>query len=578
MKTFLRVTIVLIILAVFGFGVYAIFFKPANKDEVFIALSKIHSDERITHYNLMLESIDGKHFNPEELTLTKDEIDDGKTTYTADNAKTYQDVLTEYRDILLVGDNEFVDVDSKYYDFPTLKEKVDVVFNYYFAYSQAVTGKVSKTSAKKVKNAIKDYQTAYAQLEEKFKSIESLQNQVELNKKLAVAPELASRYRVAIDAFRNYIHHYVVLVEQTSVFVTENVFDGEIIADRDSLLYDLMIKSLKNATATEADAYEYEDVENGNHKFIVASRMQEATKFINFAQGNKESLASNFYHYKGNSILYGNKIYTRKSYLRIPNIQFKVDADNGLLLFPGSEIALTSSGSLYSVGAASEPYVNFFGSKYNVSSSQIETGEGIEYVINIPNILLEVGGTGEDQTLKMYFYKDFCDGSGDATGELITTEFEISGTQITFKDGDSSVVVTTSLFNPFALDSASLCDVSGDGKVVKYYCGDAEDIELSSDVVGEAKYYKYDFYAKTAYNFASTGSSAGLNLNYDGMINAYKNVLKENPDEIDKLMKLTLEDKNKFVGGDPAVSAQFVETLQSDLRYILVCFDFIGNN
>ena len=57
MKVFLRVVIVVLLLGALGLGAYAIFFKPANKDAVFLALSKVCSEENDELYETALNEI-----------------------------------------------------------------------------------------------------------------------------------------------------------------------------------------------------------------------------------------------------------------------------------------------------------------------------------------------------------------------------------------------------------------------------------------------------------------------------------------------------------------------------------------
>ena len=65
-------------------------------------------------------------------------------------------------------------------------------------------------------------------------------------------------------------------------------------------------------------------------------------------------------------------------------------------------------------------------------------------------------------------------------------------------------------------------------------------------------------------------------LNYRNMIKSYNRIVKENPEEIDKLIALSTDEKNAFVSGDTSVRVEFLETHYEDLEYVLACYGFIG--
>ena len=193
MKTFLRVAIVLIILVGLGFGAYAIFFKPANSDAVFMALADINNEEQVIDYNLMIKSIGSNYFNPTEESGFSKEVSDE-----------YDKILKEYRGAITAG-GTYTLGSATHYTYPELKTQLDTVFNYYFGYSQAVVKKVPKSKLNDIKDAVNSYEDSLTNLQTKFDSIEALQNKINKNKTENLSIELNSRYQVAVRAYRNFI-------------------------------------------------------------------------------------------------------------------------------------------------------------------------------------------------------------------------------------------------------------------------------------------------------------------------------------------------------------------------------------
>ena len=85
-----------------------------------------------------------------------------------------------------------------------------------------------------------------------------------------------------------------------------------------------------------------------------------------------------------------------------------------------------------------------------------------------------------------------------------------------------------------------------------------------------AVYHAGTFYAKSNYG------GKGQSLNYNTMIKYYRSLMDDHPEELDNMMKLSLEDKQKFVNESVEVRAGFEETTHDAIAYILACFGFVA--
>lgn len=350
MKQFLRIAIVILILAGLGFATYSMFFKPANKDEVYLTLSTVHAEGEngnTTKYEMALNKVSKQNF---------------------DLGGNYGTVLSEYREKYIqdtTGAGKHL--------YPKYKESLDTIFNYYYAYSQAVCKTVPKAALNAVKNAVKEYNNALNRLDaEGFAPVDKLQTYLKEHPNETgndSSGELALRYQRLVQLFRQYISKYIDLVVETENFVVEYVFDGEMITDRESLLYSLAVKSLKKAVTGD---YVFD---NSDAQVVLDDYMNSAMNFLDLAMksdSDKENAINKINYYDGNVVLYNKIVYApdaEGNYLiTIGN------TENSYVLNENKEVVLASDGVTLLEGATY--YQNNF---YRKSSDGILGGEPLKY-------------------------------------------------------------------------------------------------------------------------------------------------------------------------------------------------------
>ena len=330
MKQFLRVAVVILILAGLGFATYAMFFKPANKDEVYLTLSQVHSegDEgNVTRYNFAYNSIYNSYKSVEDRKYNLD--------------TKYETVLKGYRGRYF--SDVAGDMTVENYTYSTIKENLDTIFNYYYAYSQAVCKMVPQKALKTVKNAVNEYQNAFDSLiVNGFNNVRSLQDHAVISDE-NLTKELTARYQRLVQLYRQYTIKYIDLIIVAEDFVVEYVFDGEMITDRESLLYSLTLKSLKKAMTGDYPFGE-DKVEQAN---IVNDYIKSALNFSNLAMKSdilKEEVIKVINYYAGNSVLYNEKLY-------LPNDEGNYDIQVGASV---NEYYLNKDKELVSVANSNE--------------------------------------------------------------------------------------------------------------------------------------------------------------------------------------------------------------------------------
>lgn len=249
MKVFLRVLVTVLILTGLGFGVYFIFFKPAGDDVVFLKLSNIMEYKQTNGVDAITSNrVDDK------INLI---VQNQDSIATIDRNGIYS---CDFNSSLLLNPNEFnVEVVSdgsvKNYNIVSCKsmdEKLNGVFDYYFAYSQAAKN-VSKNTQKDLEKAIKEYKGAYDELNQKLNAIISVQNSIiataDDNENYAL--ELNNRYYNAVVAYRNCLKNYSDLILKVKNYVIKYVFDNSIINDADITQNDIMLYAIKNAVSVD---------------------------------------------------------------------------------------------------------------------------------------------------------------------------------------------------------------------------------------------------------------------------------------------------------------------------------------
>lgn len=550
MKQFLRIAIVVLIMVAMGFGGYALFFKPANKDEVYLALSDVSELKLEDTYIDSLKNIDSTKFLPS-----------GK--YSAK----YSKILKNYRGLLTIsedlteikiprsadGDVNGEKVENtdgiKQYTYPELKSKLDDIFNYYLAYSQAVSKKIPKSTLKNINKLIKSYESSFGNLVESINSIKSLQTFInEETEKKDYSSELEKRYQASIVSFRTYITDYVSLIQGAKDFVSEYVFNGEMITDKESLLQDLMLESIKKATS---QAYGFSVNEQLN---TADDYMKSATQITTLAtDSTAQANLTNVYEYAKNTVLYGNKLYFPKQ-LEYYKVNLRLRLVENTLYFGDTDIVAKDGVSvemnevivpLTVGGEIRKQCVNSGGNKY------------VDFVCYV-----------KDDDKKIYFY--------DADDEYCASEMyitfdkniEISGSQVIFGDNNVSVSYTYDKIVKSYFEIAIGLSINkykiDNGKVVSV-------VDNSTQLSG-ATYNVSNLYSKTNYSVSDEGAKESLN--YKKMVKCYNRIMNEDASVFARIIELSTSQKVEFVKGDMSVRASFVEILHDDIEYLLACCGF----
>jgi len=708
MKVFLRVTIVILLLCALGLGTYAIFFKPANKDSVFLALSKVKNEEQQNFYDEALVSIDNRNFEikrsaevegqpvkyyPSLLSIVEKQnlpekldneaTDEQKKEYNKKVDKyikyvqfttildIYKSLFDEYdlvingelSDTLLSGKyakipyrnmlvstrrkylnevlgREYVElrvddptkkeslVDKSYdfnqYTYHDIKLTLDEAFDYYFAYTQAVAKKIPNSELKSIKSSINEYQNSFALLREKFAEIKELQdflgeiynqdlndesllsklgvgskdleryiedNQKEINvddaeKKETIkslledknyVEELTKRYQVCIAYFRDYLNKYSSLICKVSNFVTEYVFNGEQLADMDSIFYDLMCSAVKNATENK---YVFSDFESRKAEDL---KMVDATKFIQFSIMNKEKrkdqLAENRFYFeeKEQVEVVGKNVYSKINnlkYVEALKLQIKDDklyfgvGEPDLAFETEENIEITKKDGVYTV--------NICGVNY--TSSQLADDANKHYIVVNRLMVFK-----EDDKTKIRIYDKLADRDAltlDTVNTLKDISIDDSANTIKFSKDEISYTTNCVSMRCYLIDG-ELYGINSNWEVCRYKkfeAGDlapefeitkVEDEEVYTILEG-SKYHAGTFYASKNYE------DKGKPLDYGTMIKYYRSLMADSPESIDLMMKLTLEEKRKFVNEDADVRVKFNDKTHDAIAYILACFGFVA--
>ena len=227
MKQFLRIAIVVLLLMGFGLGVYTMFFKPANKDEVYLTLSKVAPMNDQYDYATHLNDI--SNFR---------------------NAK-HSEVINKYVDMISSGNYKIGD--ATLYSYSDINMAMFNVFNYFYAYSQVVTRTVPKSKLTEVKNAVNAYESSFSNLiNNGFKEVKKLQDHILATNETFLV-ELEGRYQQLILAYRNHLLKFANLVNVTKNFVRDYVFSGDMIEDTDTIADELMMRAFAKALSIEYD-------------------------------------------------------------------------------------------------------------------------------------------------------------------------------------------------------------------------------------------------------------------------------------------------------------------------------------
>lgn len=583
-----------------GFGGYALFFKPANKDEVYLALSDVTELKLEDTYVDSLKSIDSTKFLPSGTYGTK-------YTKILDN---YRGLLTISEDLAEIKIPRINDSDStgetvensngiKQYTYPELKSKLDDVFNYYLAYSQAVSKKIPKSTLKNIKNLIKSYESSFGSLVESINSIKSLQTFINENaENKDYSSELEKRYQASIVSFRNYITDYVSLIQEAKNFVSEYVFNGEMITDKESLLQDLMLESLKKATS---QAYGF----GINAQLNTADDyMKSATQIITLAtDSTAQSNLTKVKKYSKETVTYkqydntlGSGSYT--SWKIVPIIELTyVKIELNLRL----EIQSTETGT---------KKVLYIDDTMIVAADEDESGVtiGDDGSVTASGNTRTPKGTFEEDGYQYFKFVCYVNINGDNANKLcffdedneycninsyVATTLEenvqVNGDQIVFSNltgHTKSYNYTTLVKKCCRLNAKNEGDVyfevTDDGEIISLN-GRGEHLENGGFYRTDSYYCDHRYYEgvyhKTAFysdKYTPTKEDSWVReaLSYTKMIKCYNRIMNEDASVFSKILELSTSKKIAFVQGDASVRASFIEVLHDDIEYLLVCCGF----
>lgn len=598
MKQFLRITIVVLIMVAMGFGGYALFFKPANKDEVYLALSDVSELKLEDTYIDSLKSIDSTKFLPSGTNSTK-------YTKVLDN---YRGLLTISEDLAEIKIPRIADGDVtgetvensngiKQYTYPELKSKLDDVFNYYLAYSQAVSKKIPKSTLKNIKNLIKSYESSLGSLVESINSIKSLQtfiNEDAENKDYS--SELEKRYQASIVSFRNCITDYVSLIQGAKDFVSEYVFNGNMITDKESLLQDLMLESLKKATS---QAYGF----NINTQLNTADDyMKSATQIITLATDKEEqnnlggtarfcketvTYVESFGGRNYNSIRPAKELVYNKFELNLRLETVSTDEETKKVLYFGDTNIIAVDGAETEVTIGDDGSVTASENTRMPKATFEEDGRQYFKFVCYVN-------TNGDNANKLYFFDeddDFCD-INSCVGTTLTHNFQVSEGQVVFTNGDESISYDyTTLAKKYLKTSlvgfVTYFEITDDGQILNIYDRNKNLVDGFEEIQGldtphqfpktfSAGVYHQSYFYCAYKDYAPTEEDSWVReaLSYAKMIKCYNRIMNEDASVFAKIIELSTSKKIAFVQGDTSVRASFIEVLHDDIEYLLACCGF----
>ncbi len=610
MKQFLRIAIVVLIMVAMGFGGYALFFKPANKDEVYLALSKVpeleYSDTDLTSEKVYADSV--KNISAEKFSPVS-----GMTYRTS-----YNGILDNYRGLLTFSTNlteikipRLEDDEKKtndngieQYTYPELKSKLDNVFNYYLAYSQAVSKKIPKSTLKNIKKLIKTYESSFNNLIDSLDSIKSLQTYINQeftensgNQK-DYSAELEKRYQASIVSFRNYITDYVNLIQEAKNFVSEYVFDGEMITDKESLLHDLMLESLKKATS---QAYGFD---NNVQLNAGDDYMASATQIVTLATDKiTQNNLSDIKKYSKDSVTYKesetNALYYHEYEMIVPIIELTynkveltlrlenvlTDTKTKKALYIGDTNIVAVDGAESGVTIDDDGSVTASGNKRAPKETFEENGKKYCKFVCYVNI------NGENANKLCFFDEDneYCD-INSYVATTLENDVQPSGNQVIFTNGVESVSYSyTTLVKKYCKLNVSgygYFEVTDDGEIISLNSS-GEHLEKGFSRgngntglratrwdYSDGVYHKTAFYSDENYSCGSEYSWLKEALSYTKMIKCYNKIMSEDASIFTKIIELTTKQKVDFVKGNMSVRASFVEVLHDDIEYLLACCGF----
>lgn len=573
MRQFLRVLVVVLIMIGLGFGTYSLFFKPANKDEIYLTLSEVPELIDTYKYEAGIQNISSKKFYP----IVDEEYDEKLS-------EMYINVLNEFHPLVVGFDGTLIDVDVEgsdgaegytyyQYSYPQLKLYMDEIFGYYFAYSQAVSRTIPKSRFKEVNAAVSNYENALSNLTNNgFAEVESLQTFISQNKTEDYSKELVNRYRRVVVLYREYIASYAKLIDAAKEFVIDYVFSGEMITDRESLLYELMIDSLSKALS---GGYDFENVKL---RKISDDYMNSATKFVELAMAaDKNGMLQDINMYDAKSVMYTGGV---EAVIYAPKIwnyyKFDVNFKLGKVTISGTEYdALYLENSNIVVADESSGVVEITDAGVVTINADTMAGDALKPITkqSVSGYVSFTCYIAEDASNRIFFYENDNSHYYDSQYWInLQNPAVISGSQVVLgSEGEKVSYIHTYVAKQYYEIDGRCYELNEDNVLATIGNG-------ATGTLDSAVYYANNFYSATDYNDGETGEPAGEPLNYKRMIKCYNKIVEESPDDLDKLIDLTYEEKIAFVQdelvGDIRVRANFVEVLHEEMEYLLACCGF----
>lgn len=266
MKVFLRVVITILILCALGLGSYFIFFKPADDDVVFLKLSDMleYKDYKGNDYTAN-RRVD------EKLQLISGDLNNIEKSNINFSDNVLSNIVVGSNFKLLMGEVEEEGVKCYNVSCSAINNRLDDIFNYYFAYTQAST-KVKKSAQKEINSAVKTYLESYDLLNEKLNMVISLQKAILAGSKADLSVELGSRYALAVTTYYDNMKEYTNLILKVKDYVEKYVFNDTLVVDKDIVennIYLYVVQSKMSGTgATLADIEKFSNLNMGNVKMI----------------------------------------------------------------------------------------------------------------------------------------------------------------------------------------------------------------------------------------------------------------------------------------------------------------------
>jgi len=578
MKNFLRIAIVVLLLIGVGFGAYAVFFKPANDEAVFLALSEVGSEEEEETWDEMYKGL----YFVSTLEIYRDSdkdrwyvsnvsingIDNNRTYFSdGETCKNYSDIQGVYNpklgmdsnfkflgepespvqktseEIVQLNNDGSIKKDDKgnmltetltdnVYTYPHLKTVLDGIFSNYVSYSQAVTQSVDKSELNEIKELVENYKTALNDVNAKFKSIESLYSQIcSVADGEDLSKELEMRYQNAVVSYRSYVNAYANLTERVISFVREYVFDDAVSVNQHTGMEEMKVKYIKSFTA---GAYSYSTLDEAGQLGKRTSDLRNKELALSEQKSDTE-----FKYVKENTVTYDGNVYSSNVGYLVDSLTIRVGKNGG------------STSSVYFGDSSIEvPTANVSGNNLTMlGKTYSELDENSSGVVTIENVIFEQ----IDSKVYMYLVESVDRANKiDVTGVAKLTANSVYFGSVDSKYTEQYAIKEFYLINSmrYGLNSSGvICELTAD----KLECGE----ELSGAV--------YNTYSQISDEVTGATSIDEKIFN-----KAYKKVFETDSKLIDTIINLNIDDMKKLESGNVDILSTFSESIQTELRILLI--------